>query len=134
MPQALTITVDAAEVTEALDELTGRESKAALQKATKKAGNFLAGKARPNAPKRPRKMRSATRARNAKRDKPGTVVSTRHRLSPIFQNGTVDRFTRSGAFRGRIEANPFIARTADQYGDAALDIAERELADQLAID
>ena len=134
MASGASIKVDAHEVTEALDELTGRESKAALQKAVKKAGNFLAQRARPNAPKHPRKMRNMTRARAAKRDKPGAVVSTRHRLSPIVQQGTVNRFTKSGAFRGRVEANPFIARTADQYDDQALGIAEKELASQLKID
>lgn len=72
-----------------------------------------------------------TRARAARRDKPGSVVSTRHRLSPIFQKGTVDRFTKSGAYRGRIQANPFIARTADQWGDEAHDVAVREIAKTL---
>ena len=130
---SLTVKVDATEVIQALDDLADRDAKRTMQKATKQAGNFLAGKARPNAPPRPRKMRSATRARAAKRDKPGTVVSTRHRLSPIFQNGTVDRFTKSGAFRGRIQANPFIARTADQWGDEALTVAEREIAKALEL-
>lgn len=129
----LQVRIDSREVTEALDELDGRQTKGALQKAVKKAGNFLAGKARPEAPPRPRKMRTNTRARNAKRDKPGAVVSTRHRLSPIFQHGTVDRFTKSGAFRGRITANPFISRTADRYQNEAMRIAEDELERQLEL-
>lgn len=129
----LQVRIDSREVTEALDELSARDTKGALQKAVKKAGNFLAGKARPEAPPRPRKLRSSTRARNARRDKPGTVVSARHRLSPIFQNGTKDRFTKSGAFRGRITANPFISRTADRYDDEALRVAESELGKQLEL-
>lgn len=125
------VEVDSREVVQALDDLADRDAKRTMQKATKQAGNFLAGKARAEAPKRPRKMRSSTRARAAKRDRPGSVVSARHRLSPIFQHGTRDRFTKSGAFRGRIQANPFISRTADQWGDEALDVAEREIAKAL---
>ena len=130
---SVTVKIDAREVIETLDDLADRDARKTMAKATKQAGNFLAGKARPEAPSRPRKMRTMTRARAAKRDKPGSVVSTRHRLSPIFQNGTVDRFTKSGAFRGRIRANPFIARTADQWGDEALDVAEREIAKALEL-
>ncbi|MCA1788439.1 MAG: hypothetical protein LC667_00900 [Thioalkalivibrio sp.] len=130
---SVTVRINDDEVMDALDKLDPRGSKKALQKATKKGGNYLAQKARPEAPKRPRRMRTMTRARNAKRDKPGTVVSTRHKLSPIFQQGTVERFTKSGAYRGRIEANPFIARTGDRYGDEALDIAVSELDDLLEI-
>ena len=128
------IEVDDRAVINALDNLADRDAKKSMQKATKVAGNFLAQRARPNAPKHPRRMRSLTRARAAKRDKPGAVVSTRHRLSPIFQQGTVPRFTKSGAYRGRIVANPFIARTADQYGDEALNVAERELSRLLEVD
>lgn len=128
---AFTIRVDSKEVTEALDDLGSRDTSKTLQKALKKSGNFLAAKARAEAPRKPRKLRSSVRARNAKRDKPGVVVSARHRLSPIVQHGTKDRFTKSGAFRGRITANPFISRTADRYDDAALDIAEQELSKQL---
>jgi hypothetical protein len=129
----LQLKVDSKEVTEALDELTAKDTKGALQKAVKKAGNFLAGKARAEAPPHPRKLKRSVRARNAKRDKPGAVVSGRHRLSPIVQGGTKDRFTKSGAFRGRITANPFIARTADRYDDEALRIAEDELERQLEL-
>ena len=130
---SLTVKIDSREVTEALDELTGRESKGALQKAVKKAGNYLAGKARAEAPAKPRKLKRSIRARAAKRDKPGVVVSGRHRLSPIVQHGTQDRFTKSGAFRGRIRPNPFISRTADRYDDEALRVAEAELDRQLEL-
>jgi hypothetical protein len=123
----VSVKVDSKAVTEALDNLDPKATKSALQKGLKKSGNFLAGKARPEAPRRPKKLRSSTRARNAKRDKPGVVVSAKHRLNPIVQGGTKDRFTRSGAFRGRIQANPFISRTADRYDEEALRIAETEL-------
>lgn len=124
---SLDIKVDAHEVVDALEKIDPRDAKRTMQKAMKQAGNFLAGKARAESPPHPRKMRSKTRARNARRDKPGIVVSARHPLSPIVQYGTVERFTKSGAFRGRIEANPFITRTADQWSDEAVRIAEDEL-------
>ena len=127
------IRVNSDEVLDALDALEPKDSNKKMKAALKKAGNYLAGKARPEAPPKPRRMRTMTRARNAKRDRPGSVVSTRHALSPIFQQGTVNRFTKSGAFRGRIEANPFIARTADQHGDEALDVAVREIAEALEL-
>ena len=130
----LVIRVDSAEVIEALDELDSRDTNKALQKAVKKAGNFVAGKARPEAPTRPRRYRSTIRARNAKRDKPGVVVSARHRLNVIIQGGTKDRYTKAGAYRGRIKANPFMTRVGDRYGDATLDVAERALSDELDLD
>ena len=131
MAQSFVIKVDSSEVTEALDELGSRDTSKALQTAVKKAGNFVAGKARPEAPIKPRRYRSTIRARNAKRDKPGVVVSARHRLNPIIQGGTKDRFTRAGAYRGRIRPNPFMTRVADRYGDATLDVAEKELGNAL---
>ena len=129
----MTVKVDAHEVIDALEDLEPRAAHKTVERALKKVGNFLAGKARAAAPSRPRKMKSKTRARNAKRDKPGSVVSARHALSPIVQHGTRDRFTRSGAFRGRIEANPFITRTADEWGDEALDKVDDEIAKALEL-
>ena len=128
---SLVIRVDSKEVTDALDQLDGRDSSKALQKAVKKGGNYLAGKARPEAPIKPRRYKSTIRARNAKRDKPGVVVSARHRLNVVIQGGTKDRYTKSGAYRGRIKANPFMTRVADRHGDAALDQAQRALDDVL---
>ena len=128
---SLVIRVDAKEVTDALDQLDSRDSSKALQKAVKKGGNYLAGKARPEAPIKPRRYKSTIRARNAKRDKPGVVVSARHRLNVIIQGGTKDRYTKSGAYRGRIRPNPFMTRVADRHGDAALDQAQRALDDVL---
>ncbi len=128
---AFVIRVDSKEVTQALDDLSGRDTSKTLQKAMKKSGNFLAGKGRAEAPSKPRRYKSTIRARNAKRDKPGVVVSARHRLNVIIQGGTRDRYTKAGAYRGRIKPNPFMTRTADRHGDAALDIAERALSDEL---
>jgi hypothetical protein len=130
----LVIRVDSSEVTEALDDLSSRDTSNALKKATKKAGNFLAGKARAEAPPKPRRLKPTVRARNARRDRPGSVVSARHRLNPIVQGGTKDRYTRAGAFRGRIRPNPFIERTADRWDDEALRIAEAELEAVLDLD
>jgi hypothetical protein len=131
MVAGISISVDSREVVEALDKLSSRDTSKSLQRALKKGGNFLAGRTRAEAPGKPRRYKSKIRARNAKRDKPGVVVSAKHRLNVIIQGGTRDRYTRSGAYRGRIKANPFVTRTADRYGDEALDIAERAISDEL---
>lgn len=128
---SLVIRVDTKEVTDALDQLDSRDSSKALQAAVKKGGNYIAGKARPEAPVRPRRYRSTIRARKAKRDRPGVIVSAKHRLNVIIQGGTKDRYTKSGAYRGRIRANPLMTRVADRHGDAALDHAQRALDDVL---
>jgi hypothetical protein len=129
----LVVRIDDKEVLDALDDLSGRESSKALQTAVKKGGNYIAGKARPEAPLRPRRYRSTIRARAAKRDKPGVVVSAKHWLNVIIQGGTKDRYTRAGAYRGRIRPNPFMTRVADRHGNAALDQAERALDDALKL-
>jgi hypothetical protein len=127
------IEVDDREVIRTLDELAARDATKALQNALKKSGNFLAGRARAEAPSKPRRLKRSIRARNAKRDRPGVVVSARHRLNAIVQHGTKDRYTRSGAYRGRIRPDPFITRTADRYGDEALDMAERAISAELEL-
>lgn len=130
---SVSIKVDDREVMEALDALADRDAKRALQKATKKAGTFLARKARPEVPLgKTRKLRKSITTRAAKRDKPGSYVTARAPHRHLVQLGTKDRFTKgSGAFRGRMTANPFIARTADRHGEEALDIAERAIGDAL---
>ena len=130
---AFTISVDTGEVIRALDKLDPKGSKSAVQKGLKKAGNFLAGKGRAEAPSKPRRLKRTIRARSAKRDRPGVVVTARHNLNPIVQGGTRDRYTRSGAFRGRIEPNPFMKRVADRHDDEALRIAGNELENQLGL-
>lgn len=129
------IRVDSAEVTEALDELDGKATAKVLQRATKKAATFLAQRARPKAPVgKTRRLRKSITARAAKRDKPGSFVTARAPHRHLVQQGTADRFTRSGAFRGRMTPNPFIAETADQYDDQALRIAEAEIEKSLDLD
>jgi hypothetical protein len=120
----IVVKVDDREVMKALDKLDVKDANQTLIRGLKKAGNYLAGKARTEAPAHPRKLRSKLRARKARRDRPGIVVSAKHKLNPIIQEGTVQRHTKSGANRGRIKPNPFITRTADKYGDHAMDIAE----------
>lgn len=125
---SLNIKVDDRAVIQALDDLADRDAKRGLQKATKKAATFLAQRARPKAPRRTGKLRKSVTARANRRDKPGSYVTARAPHRHLVQLGTRDRFTRgSGAFRGRMTAQPFIAQTADQYGDEALTVAEREL-------
>lgn len=128
---SIDIRVDASEVIATLDDLADRDATRTMQKATKKAGTFLARKARPEAPKKTGRLRKSVTTRAAKRDKPGSYVTARAPHRHLVQQGTANRFTKAGAFRGRMTANPFIARTADQYGDDALQIAEQEIAKAL---
>lgn len=127
----LSFTVDDRDVIKALDKLDRAQGEKTVMTGLKKGGNFLAGKARGEAPAHPRRYKRTIRARKAKRERPGVVVSARHRLNVIIQGGTKQRHTKSGANRGRIKPNPFITRTADRYGEKAMDIAENAIGDAL---
>lgn len=129
----ITVSVDARDVLEALDRLDRAEANRRVYAGLKKAGNWMAGRARSQAPDHPRKLKSTIRARKARRDRPGVVVSARHPLNVIVQGGTKDRYTKSGAYRGRIKPNPFITRTANAYEDSALDMAEDAIGDALEL-
>ena len=130
---SVTVRINDDEVLDALDRLDPRGSKRALQKATKKAGTFLARKARPEAPRKSGRLRKSVTTRAAKRDKPGSYVTARAPHRHLVQLGTRDRFNKSGAFRGRMPANPFIARTADNWGDQALDEARDDIVKALEL-
>ena len=125
------VEIDAREVLKALDDLADRDAKRTMQKATKKAATFLAQKARLAAPRRTGRLRKSVTARAAKRDRPGAYVSARAPHRHLVQLGTDVRRSGSHGGGGRMPANPFISRTADRYGDQALDVAEREIAKAL---
>lgn len=131
------IRVDAREVTEALDKLDSRQSAKALKAAVRKGGQFLKPKMKPEAPKASGMLRRKVGSRVKKsRGKDGFYAAVRS-FAPhhhLVVAGTRDRFTRSGAFRGRMPANPYVDRTADQWENAALDVAEQELANQLDLE
>lgn len=134
------VDVDAGEVRQALDQLEDRDANAAIGKAAKKGATYLAQKARPEAPvgTKPKpankRLKRTISARGAKRDKPGAVVVVRAAHRHLVIRGTAQRFTASGARRGVMPANPFIDRTADSHGGAALDRAIDEIAHILGLD
>ena len=134
----LDIRIDADEVTRALDKLDNRDSAKALKAAVRKGGQFLKPKVKAAAPKGPTgnlRKKVGTRVKKSRQHNGFYAVTTsfaRHRHLVI--EGTVDRFTKSGAFRGRMPANPFVSRVADQWEDAAIQVAQDELARQLDLE
>ena len=136
------IRVDSRAVMEALDKLDSRESGKALKAAVAKGGRFLKGKMKPEAPKAERsknpghlRKKVGVRTRKSKRHAGFyTAVRSFARHHHLVVAGTKDRFTKSGAFRGRMPTNGYVDRTADQWENAALDVAERELANQLDLE
>lgn len=132
----LEIRVDADEVTRALDNLDKRQSTKAIKAAVKKAGQFLKPKVKAAAPKGPTgnlRKKVGSRVKKSRRSSADyysvTTSFARHRHLVI--QGTRDRFTRSGAFRGRMPANDFVGRVADANEDAAIRVAQEELLRQL---
>lgn len=135
---SLEIRVDTREVTEALDKLDSKESGKALKGAIRKAGQFLKPKVKAEAPKGPTgnlRRRVGSRVRKSRRHN-GFYAAVRSfaRHHHLVVAGTNDRFTKSGAFRGRMPPNAYVDRAADKWEDAALDIAEQELAAQLDLE
>jgi hypothetical protein len=135
---SLEIRVDTREVTEALDKLDNRESSKALKGAIRKAGQFLKPKVKAEAPKGPTgnlRKKVGSRVRKSRRHN-GFYAAVRS-FAPhhhLVVQGTNDRFTKAGAFRGRMPQNAYVDRAADMWEDAALDIAEDELARQLDLE
>lgn len=132
------IRVDSRQVTEALDRLDGRESAKALKAAVRKAGQFLKPKVKAEAPKGPTgNLRKKVGSRVKKSRRHDGFYAAVRSFAPhhhLVVAGTKDRFTRSGAFRGQMPANGYVDRVADQWENAALDVAERELANQLDLE
>lgn len=133
----LDIRVDADEVTKALDQLDKKGSAKALKAAVRKAGNYLKPKVKSAAPKRTGALQKSVKVKVKKSRQSGDVFAVvapfaRHRH--LVLQGTKDRFTRNGAFRGQMPANPFVDRVADAHEAQAIRVAEQELARQLDLD
>lgn len=133
---SLEIRVDADEVTRALDKLDKRQSVKAIKAAVKAGGKYLKPKVKAAAPVGPTgnlRKKVGSRVKKSRKDANSyysvTTSFARHRHLVI--QGTKDRFTRSGAFRGRMPANDFVGRVADANEDAAIRAAQAELLRQL---
>ena len=129
------IRVDSDEVIAALDELDRKASRGSIQKALAAVGKFLKPKVKAAAPKGPtgnlRRQVRYKRVRGQADQIGGVVVRSFARHAHLVSLGTGARFTRNGAFRGSMPSNPYVSRVADQNEEAALRIAEAELARQL---
>ncbi len=139
-----------AEVMAVLDRMDPRDAKRTLSKATADAAKkVLAPRVKAATPWA--RMRSAVRAGQVKRDRPGGIVkydakkawfrhfliggTKGHTVKPkrksvmAFDAGGTRAFSRGHQIRG-LRANPVISRVADRYGDEALDYVERFLVRQ----
>ncbi len=132
----LDIRIDASEVTKALDKLDPKASTKAVKAAVRKGGQYLKPKVKAAAPKGPTgnlRKRVGSRVKKSRREAGSfysvTTSFARHRHLVI--QGTGNRFTKSGAFRGRMPANDFVSRVADAHEDAAINAAQEELLRQL---
>lgn len=135
----LEIRVDADEVTRALDQLDARGSAKALKDAVRASGRYLKPKVKAAAPKGPtgnlrRKVGARVKRSRVEAGSYYAVVTSFARHRHLVISGTKNRFTKAGAFRGRMPANPFISRVADAHEDAAIRIAQDELARQLGLE
>lgn len=136
----LEIRVDADEVTRALDKLDKKTSTKVIKDAVRAAGKFLKPKVKAEAPKGPtgnlrRKVGYRVKKSRQTGDTYYAAVRSFARHHHLVVQGTKDRFTKgSGAFRGRMPANPYVDRAADQYEDAAIRVAEAELVKQLDLE
>ena len=133
----ISIKVDASEVTDALDSLDSKGSAKALKAAVRKSAVFLKPKVKAEAPKGKTgnlKKRVGYRTKKGRNGDPYSVVRSFAPHHHLVVDGTRDRFTRSGAFRGQMPSNSYISRVADANEDQALRVAEEELARQLDLE
>lgn len=135
LSSGLTIRIDAEEVTRALDNLDKRQSAKAMKAAVRAGGKYLKPKMKADAPVGPTgNLRKKVGSRVKKGRKSGdyfAAVRSFSRHHHLVVMGTRDRFTKSGAFRGRMPANDFVARVADAHEEGAIHAAQEELLRQL---
>ena len=136
----LSITIDADEVTKALDELDKRGSTKAVKAAVRKSAQFLKPKVKGAAP-RQKGAKGGTLQKKVgyrtKKGRGGDYYSVVRSFAPhhhLVVDGTRERYTRSGAFRGVMPSNSFVTQVANANEDQALRIAEEELARQLDLE
>jgi hypothetical protein len=135
---SLDIRIDADEVTRALDKLDKRGSQKALKAAVRAGGKYLKPKVKAAAPKGATKNLSKKVGSRVKKGRKSgdyfAAVRSFARHHHLVVQGTRPRFTRNGAFRGRMPANDYVDRVADAHEDAAIRAAEEELVRQLDLE
>lgn len=131
----MSIRVNTKAVQVALDNLDPKANKSAILTGERAGAKYLKAMVKAAVPSQMKRMVRAVYQGTAKRDKPGAFVAIRGgkkgaaaATNRAFYRhwvigGTQQRTTKSGANRGRMTANPIIARVADANGNHAIDIA-----------
>jgi hypothetical protein len=117
--------VGADEIHSLLAKYQGTEAKKRLQKAAQAGAKVLKPKVKAAVPPGHSRLKRSISAKRAKRQLPAAIVVARPKIA-FYRH-----FTIAGTRRG-VRANPFIARTADAHGDAAIKAAEAELFKELS--
>lgn len=130
-----------------LEKAMGPELRKTLQKATNASGKFLKPHVQAAAPRRTGRLRKSISSRQARRNRPATVISARPRIA--FYRHMVIGGTKAHRIRfpdqkaagvaktqGNIRhpgarANPFIDRAASHNERAAFDVARRIIEQEL---
>jgi hypothetical protein len=130
-----------------LEKVMGPELKKTLQRATNASGKFLKPFVQAAAPRRTGRLRRSISSRQARRNRPATVITARPRIA-YYRHMVIDgtrahriRFPDQKAVgvaksQGNIRhpgatANPFIGRAASQHEQAAFDVARRIIDEEL---
>lgn len=135
----ISIKVDSDEVEKALDKLDAKQSAAALKKAVAAGTKYLKPRVKAEAPKGKTgtlRKKVGTRTRKS-RQHAGAYYSVVRSFAPhhhLVVAGSRDRYTRAGAYRGRMPTNDYVGRVANAHETQALNAAEAELARQLDLD
>jgi hypothetical protein len=137
----------ATELLKAMEKVEPGPLRKTLQRGTNAGGKYLKPKVQAAAPKRTGRLRKSISTRQARRNRPATVIGARPKVA--FYRHMVIGGTKAHRIRfpdqkaagvpksdGNIRhpgarANPFIERTADAKGDEALDLAIRLIREDL---
>ena len=131
------IQIDTRAVDAALAKIDVKANNKAILKGERAAAKFLKPLVKKAAPVGPKSdghsgsLRRSVAQFTAKRQKPGAGIRVKARHRHLVVRGTRKRSTKSGANRGVMPANPFVAQVADQHGDAAMNIAIRAISEDL---
>jgi hypothetical protein len=131
------ISVDSRLVEQALAKMDAKANNKAILKGERAAAKFLKPLVKKAAPVGPKSdghsgsLRRSVAQFTAKRQKPGAGIRVKARHRHLVIRGTRKRATKSGANRGVMPANPFVANVAEQHGDHAADIAIEAIAKAL---
>lgn len=135
------------EVRAALAKYEEAPLKKTLQKATNASGKFLKPKVQAEAPRRTGRLRRSISSRQARRERPATIVTARpkvafyrhmviggtkpHRIRFPDQKAAGVPVAQGNIAHPGAKANPFIERAAERWDEEALDVADRVIKQEL---